>query len=379
MDDYFFGQAPEFDNAALRRSVDQIAIDFHNTSPGRGGVSPHALVYGQPSILHPRSSWMLDGDRRTDDEADAAWHIANNLLLSPHDGPSSVSSLALRTFASYIHDVPSFDAASAYIPPPLAAPSSSFPAPAPHINSKVMRRILATRESIFKYGVYLPKSDYDANNSPERDRWRSGRKLEWLRLKNIGAFEYDWTISRMNAEYPDYAISDIDRLFYIYDYKFTGEHRVRLVFDGSRQSPSTYNLAYSPTVRSESIRLFHVYAVEMDWDIRQFDVPQAFLQSFIDHVIFVHPPRAHVERPGQILKLRLALYGAKQSSALFYKLLNAFLLSIGFISSTMDPCFYRRHDVSDTVYHSIIISILYYITSIIFIDIHGTRYLGQIS
>jgi hypothetical protein len=148
----------------------------------------------------------------------------------------------------------------------------------------------------------------------------------------------------MTAEFPDYAVSDIGRLFFIYDYKFTGEHRVRLVFDGSRQSPNTYSLTYSPTVRAESIRLFHVYAVEMDLDIRQFDVPQAFLQSPIDHVIFVYPPRTHVERPGQILKLRLALYGAKQSSALFYKLLNEFLITLGFISSTMDPCLYRRHD-----------------------------------
>ncbi len=82
----------------------------------------------------------------------------------------------------------------------------------------------------------------------------------------------------------------------------------------------------------------------MKWDIKQFDVPQAFLQSPIDHTIFVYPPRAHVEHPGQILKLRLALYGAKQSSALFYQLLNAFLLTLGFVSSTMDPCFYRRHD-----------------------------------
>jgi hypothetical protein len=82
----------------------------------------------------------------------------------------------------------------------------------------------------------------------------------------------------------------------------------------------------------------------MDWDIRQFDVPQAFLQSPIDHTIFVHPPRTHVERPGQILKLRLALYGAKQSSALFYKLLNEFLISLGFVSSSLDPCFYKRHD-----------------------------------
>jgi hypothetical protein len=131
-------------------------------------------------------------------------------------------------------------------------------------------------------------------------------------------------------------------LFYIYDYKFSGEHRVRLVFDGSRQGINTYDETYSPTVRPESIRLFHVYSVEMGWDIKQYDVPQAFLQSPVDHDIFAYPPRSNVEFPGQLLKLRLALYGAKQSSALFYKLLNTFLLSLGFISSTMDPCFYKR-------------------------------------
>jgi hypothetical protein len=213
-----------------------------------------------------------------------------------------------------------------------------------HINSKTIRRILASRETIFKYGIYLPKNDRDADSSPERARWHSGRQLEWLRLKEIQAFEYDWTKPRLALEFPDYKFSDIGHLFYIYDYKFSWEHRVRLVFDGSRQSPATYDLTFSPTVRPESIRLFHVYSVEMNWAIQQFDVPQAFLQSAIDHTIFAYPPRSHVEYPGQILKLRLALYGAKQSSALFYKLLNAFLLSLGFVSSTMDPCFYKRDD-----------------------------------
>jgi hypothetical protein len=91
----------------------------------------------------------------------------------------------------------------------------------------------------------------------------------------------------MAVEFPHYKVEDIGRLFYIYDYKFSGEHRVRLVFDGSKQSPSTYDNTYSPTVRPESIRIFHVFTVEMQWDIKQFDVPQAFLQSPIDHTIFV--------------------------------------------------------------------------------------------
>ena len=33
----------------------------------------------------------------------------------------------------------------------------------PHINTKTIRRILATRETIFKYGIYLPRSDRDAD------------------------------------------------------------------------------------------------------------------------------------------------------------------------------------------------------------------------
>ncbi len=63
-------------------------------------------------------------------------------------------------------------------------------------------------------------------------------------------------------------------MFYIYDYKYSGEHRVRLVFDGSRQSPNTYSVTYAPTVRAESVRLFHLYAVEYAWSIQQYDVPQ---------------------------------------------------------------------------------------------------------
>jgi hypothetical protein len=71
----------------------------------------------------------------------------------------------------------------------------------------------------------------------------------------------------------------------------------------------------------------------------------------IDHDIFVHPPRTNIEFPGQILKLRLALYGAKQSSALFFKLLNTFLLTLGFVSSSLDACFYKRCDAILLIVH----------------------------
>jgi hypothetical protein len=140
---------------------------------------------------------------------------------------------------------------------------------------------------------------------------------------------------------PAYLKSDIGTMFFIYDYKFSGEHRDRLVFDGSKQSAATYNITYAPTVRAESVRLFHVYAVEYEWTIQQYDVPQAFLRSKADCDIFAYPPKGFAEFPGQLLKLSKMLYGSKQAEALWYNLLNSYLLEIDFVASPLDPCFYR--------------------------------------
>ena len=208
--------------------------------------------------------------------------------------------------------------------------------------ARILRRIFKAQETLFKYGTLIPKSDREAELSPEAVQWRSGRQLEWLRLLAARTFETDWTWERIKKVFPDYKRSDIGHMFYIYDYKYSGEHRVRLVFDGSRQSPNTYGITYAPTVRAESVRLFHLYAVEYGWNIQQYDVPQAFLRSDADCTIFVHPPKGQVDFPGQILKLSKMLYGSKQAAALWYNLLNTFLFKIGFLASPMDPCFYRR-------------------------------------
>ncbi len=52
------------------------------------------------------------------------------------------------------------------------------------------------------------------------------------------------------------------------------------------------------TVRAASIRLFYLYCVEIGYDIRQYDVPQAFLQSPMDDLIFVRPPQGYASYPG---------------------------------------------------------------------------------
>lgn len=210
------------------------------------------------------------------------------------------------------------------------------------LSTSIIKRILRAQETMFKYGTMIPKNDAEADRSPESNRWISGRTLEWIRLNQASTFEPQWTWKKVQEQYPNYLKSDIGHMFFIYDYKYSGEHRVRLVFDGSRQSPATYNVTYAPTVRAESVRLFHIYAVEYAWAIQQYDVPQAFLRSNADCDIFAYPPKGFAEFPGQLLKLSKMLYGSKQAAALWYNLLHTFLLEIGFLASPLDPCFYRR-------------------------------------
>ena len=107
-----------------------------------------------------------------------------------------------------------------------------------------LRRVMAAKESLFKFGTFIPRSEREADSSPEAPRWRAGRDLEWLRLRGQGTFERDWTWKRIQKEFVTYKKADIGFLFYVYDYKFSGEHRIRLVFDGSRQSADTYDETY---------------------------------------------------------------------------------------------------------------------------------------
>jgi hypothetical protein len=63
-----------------------------------------------------------------------------------------------------------FDVSMAFVPSSdCSTDPTYFPRlQVPHLNSKVVRRILAARESIFKYDIYLPRNDRDADASPER-------------------------------------------------------------------------------------------------------------------------------------------------------------------------------------------------------------------
>jgi hypothetical protein len=247
------------ESADIRREVFRRAINQMNTTSIRGGETPYELVYG--------------GKRQFDDPDESSeleyqqWVAAN-----PNFSPAHVDK---------------YEAAVALQPLPLPTKETFVGKSIANLQGlaakgirkvlltvKTIRRILNAKESIMKYGVFIPRNDGEAEASPEHLRWESGRMLEWMRLQEQGTFERNWDWPRIQKKYPTYQRKDIGHVFFVYDFKHSGEHRVRLVFDGSRQNPETYTETYAPTARGESVRLFHVFAVEEGWEISQYDVPQ---------------------------------------------------------------------------------------------------------
>ena len=89
-----------------------------------------------------------------------------------------------------------------------------------YLTSKVLRQILVAKETLFKFGTFVPRNETEALRSPESHRWVAGRDLEWLRMGQRGTFERDWTLDRMLWEFPAYKKSDMGFiLFYVFDYK----------------------------------------------------------------------------------------------------------------------------------------------------------------
>ena len=79
--------------------------------------------------------------------------------------------------------------------------------------------------------------------------------------------------------------------------------------------------------------------------LAHFDVTNAFTHAELDDVdIWVEPPKGFdTERDKHgtfVLKLKKALYGTKQASRLWQQTLSEFLVSIGFVRSTSDPCLF---------------------------------------
>ena len=118
--------------------------------------------------------------------------------------------------------------------------------------------------------------------------------------------------------------------------------KARLVAKGFKQKYGVdYLETFSPTPNAASQRLLVALACKYNLELLHWDIEQAFVQSELDHEVFMQLPPGCGSMSGKIARLSKSLYGLKQAPRTFYKRLVSDLKRIGFEQSMSDPCVLR--------------------------------------
>ena len=96
--------------------------------------------------------------------------------------------------------------------------------------------------------------------------------------------------------------------------------------------------------RLEAIRILLAYACTHNIKLYQMDMKSAFLNRYINELVYVEQPPGFEDekKPNHVYKLRKALYGLKQAPRAWYERLRNFLLSKGFKMGKVDTTLFTK-------------------------------------
>lgn len=102
---------------------------------------------------------------------------------------------------------------------------------------------------------------------------------------------------------------------------------------------------YSPVIKQPTVLLILGLAVSRNWELRQLDVNNAFLQGHLTEDVYMEQPPGFVDKdkPNHLCKLHKAIYGLKQAPRVWYLELKTFLLQLGFTNSLADASLFILH------------------------------------
>lgn len=120
-------------------------------------------------------------------------------------------------------------------------------------------------------------------------------------------------------------------------------YKARLVARGFTQVYGVdYEETFAPTLRADSLRILLALMALENMEAEQVDVNNAFTESDLNEVIYMHPPKGMKLKNGRVLRLLKSLYGLKQSAREWNHRCNKVLKKMGFQRSEADPCVYYR-------------------------------------
>ncbi|KAJ6780944.1 hypothetical protein PWT90_01693 [Aphanocladium album] len=130
-------------------------------------------------------------------------------------------------------------------------------------------------------------------------------------------------------------------LRWVYAFKFdpTGyleKCKARICVRGDQQL-ETYLSRAAITLASRTFRILMAILCYFDYESRQYDFVNAFLNAQLDEEVYTNLPPGF-EQKGKYWKLLKALYGLRRAPLLWHRELSQFLTKLGFKAVPEDPC-----------------------------------------
>lgn len=185
----------------------------------------------------------------------------------------------------------------------------------------------------------IPNTVEEAMSGVNRKNWYNAMKAEMTSLIN----NKTWSL----ADLPPGANVIDSKWVYALKRDENGNidrFKARLVAKGcSQRLGIDYSETFSPVARYSTIRLVMSLAVQWKMHLHQIDVSSAYLNSDIQHEIYIRQPPEFVDKknPNKVLKLHKAIYGLKQSGKEWNAKLDHILKHIGFEPCANEPCLYK--------------------------------------
>nr|KYP72406.1 Retrovirus-related Pol polyprotein from transposon TNT 1-94 [Cajanus cajan] len=199
-----------------------------------------------------------------------------------------------------------------------------------------------------KAGILKPKLPYigttekhEEEKEPEtviealkRLKWRKAMNSEFKALISNGT----WTLVPYQGQEN---VIDSKWVFKT-KYKADGtveRRKARLVAKGFQQTAGVdFDETFSPVIKASTMRIILAITVHYNWEVRQMDINNAFLNGYLKETIFMHQPEGFTDpnKPHHVCKLIKAIYGLKQAPRAWFDRLKKVLLHWGFQNTHSD-------------------------------------------
>lgn len=192
--------------------------------------------------------------------------------------------------------------------------------------------------SEYCYGISsVPKNFNEAINHENSNLWWEAMEAEYDSLVEHNTFSY---VKRPNNTriIPGMWVFNIKR-----EVDGSTRYKARWVAKGYAQTYGVnYTDTYAPMSRMTTIRIVMFLCVQFGLIAHQLDVCTAYLNSDLDHIVLMEPPKGFCNDKTLVCRLNKSLYGLKQSAKLWNDTLNEFLVNLGFRRSQVDMCLYIK-------------------------------------